>query len=395
MTRLNVLIVVLACSLASSAQVLKGVVQNGTTKKPAAGDQVILLGLAQGMQEEQRTKTNAKGEFSFKLADNSAPHLVRVRHQDVNYHEPAPPGKTDLAITVYDSTTRVREVSVVDQSEVFEAQGDALRVIELFRVRNASIPPLTQPTFEFYLPEAANVQLGQARSANGMPIKSAPVPMEKGKYAFNYPLRPGMTQFEVVYSLPYQGSLKISPKFDLQPEKFFALTPKMMNFTAAGGSTFHDEKWSIEPDFDVASRATEPAGKQIAFEISGTGSLPQDDQGQQQQQQGNSRVEDNRPGGGLGVPNEKPNPISAGQWAFLGVLSLFLAGGGVLVFYMNQQNPAAVQVTSSATVMNALKEEMFQLESDKAQGKVTQQEYNIAKAALDRTLQRTMKRKKG
>ena len=394
MTRFNILIVLLACSLASSAQVLKGVVQNGTTRTPAAGDEVILLSLGQGMQEEARTKTNAKGEFSFKLADSSSPHLVRVRHRDVNYHEPAPPGKTALEITVYDSTARVAEVKVIDQSQVFEAQDNALRVIELFRVRNASVPPVTQPTFEFYLPEGATVQLGQARSASGMPVKSAPVPLqEKNKYAFMYPLRPGMTQFEVVYSLPYQGSLKIAPKFDLQPEKFFALTPKSMNFSATGGSVFHDEKWSIEPDFDVASRATEPAaGKQVAFEISGTGSLPQDDQGQQQ---ANGRAEDNRPGGGLGVPNEKPNPISSGQWAFLGVLSLFLAGGGVLVFFMNQQNASAVQPQGGAVVMNALMEEMFQLESDKAQGKVTQQEYNIAKATLDRTLQRTMKRKKG
>ena len=52
MKRLNVLIVVLACSLASSAQVLNGVVQNGTTNKPAAGEEVTLNQPGQnGMQE--------------------------------------------------------------------------------------------------------------------------------------------------------------------------------------------------------------------------------------------------------------------------------------------------------------------------------------------------------
>lgn len=394
MTRLNVLVVVLACSLASSAQVLKGVVQNGTTKKPAAGDRVTLVKLGQGMEEQGQTKTDAKGEFSFKVADSSAPLMVRVTHQEVNYTQQVPPGQDNVNVVVYDSKDKVPEVEVVDQSEVYDVREDTLRGIELFRVRNSSVPPVSQKTFEFYLPEGATIKTAGVVLPSGLSVNGSAVPaQEKNKYVFMFPVRPGMVQFELVYTLPYHGSLKVSPKFAVEPKKLFVLTPRTMNFSPADSSAFHDEPWSIEPNFDVNSRVTDPAGKQVAYEISGAGSLP-DDQGQQQQQQGNSRVEDNRPGGGLGVPNERPNPISSGQWAFLGVLSLFLAGGGVLVFYMNQQNPAAVPAASSATVMNALKEEMFQLESDKAQGKVTQQEYTIAKAALDRTLQRTMKRKK-
>jgi hypothetical protein len=39
-----------------------------------------------------------------------------------------------------------------------------------------------------------------------------------------------------------------------------------------------------------------------------------------------------------------------------------------------------------------MKEELFQLESDRIEGKITHQEYEISKAALDKTLQRAVKR---
>ncbi len=55
------------------AQTLTGTVKNSTTGKPAAGDEVILISLGQGMEESGRTKADAKGNFSFKLDDpNSA-----------------------------------------------------------------------------------------------------------------------------------------------------------------------------------------------------------------------------------------------------------------------------------------------------------------------------------
>jgi hypothetical protein len=60
----------LICTLllaSASAQTLTGAVTNGTTKKPAAGDDVVLLSLGQGMQESGRTQTDAKGNFSVKL----------------------------------------------------------------------------------------------------------------------------------------------------------------------------------------------------------------------------------------------------------------------------------------------------------------------------------------
>ena len=85
----------------AAAQTLTGTVKNSTTGKPAAGDDVVLLKLGQGMEEAGRTKTDAKGHFSFKLDDAQSPHLVRAIHQDVTYHRMAPPGTTSVELEVY------------------------------------------------------------------------------------------------------------------------------------------------------------------------------------------------------------------------------------------------------------------------------------------------------
>src|ERR1035437_1229711 len=79
-------LVSLALSCMGSAQNITGAVTNGTTGKPAAGDEVTLLSLSQGMQEVGSTKTDAQGKFSMPApAGDPAPHMVRVTHEGVNY----------------------------------------------------------------------------------------------------------------------------------------------------------------------------------------------------------------------------------------------------------------------------------------------------------------------
>ncbi len=77
----------------AAAQTLSGTVTNGTTNKPAAGDEVILINIANGMDVAGSTKADSAGKFSFKLSDAAGPHLIRAIHQAVTYHSsplPAP-----------------------------------------------------------------------------------------------------------------------------------------------------------------------------------------------------------------------------------------------------------------------------------------------------------------
>ena len=196
---LKVVAAALAILLSSvaSAQTLSGTLKNVTTGRPAAGDDVILIKLGQGMEEAARTKADASGRFSFKVAD-AGPHLIRAVHQGVTYHSMAPPGTNSVEVQVFDVAKKLSDISVTADVMRFQAQGNELQGTRLFAVNNTSNPPRTQmndQNFEFYLPEGARIADSSAETAGGQPLKTDPVPQkEKNRYAFIFPLRPGQTQ---------------------------------------------------------------------------------------------------------------------------------------------------------------------------------------------------------
>ena len=160
---MSVLIALICFSALASAQTLTGTVKNSTTGKPAAGDEVVLLSLAQGMEEAGRIKTDAKGNFSFKLDNAESPHLVRAIHQGVTYHRMAPPGTTSVEVEVYDAGKKVDGIAVVADIMRVQAEQGQLEVMRAFAVQNTSKPPRTQMNernLEFYVPEGAQVVQG-------------------------------------------------------------------------------------------------------------------------------------------------------------------------------------------------------------------------------------------
>jgi hypothetical protein len=155
-----------------------------------------------------------------------------------------------------------------------------------------------------------------------------------------------------------------------------------------------------------------------------SGAAQQQDQGPQAQGR-DSRAADNRPGGGLGVPIDAPDALQKYRWPILfGFATLLAIGGWVVTKRQPPANVAASVGTSavakpgsassdysgtvrtsptpataaaapaprSSMLLEALKEELFQLEVEKKQGKITPEDYEKAKAALDQTLDRALKR---
>ncbi len=408
--------------VSASAQTLTGTATNGTTKKPAAGDDVVLLSLAQGMEEAGRTQTDAKGNFTLKLDNATSPHLVRVIHQGVTYHRMAPPGTTSVEVQVYDASKKVQGISVTADVMRFQAQGSELQGIRLFAVNNASDPPRTQMSdqnFEFYLPDGAQVDQGMAKTSGGQPITSAPVPQkEKNRYAFLFPLRPGETEFQVSYHMPYSGEASFDPKALYGAQHFVVVLPKTMQFSAGPGSTFQSMQDPRQSDSVVQVASNTTAGQALAFKISGTGTMsdaPDDTQGGGSpvggaQTSGAAAGRDSRPGGGLGPPIDAPDPLEKYRWYILGGFAIVLAAGAIYIATRSKTAtvpdfaPVDVELSDlppaprpkpadrTALLLEALKEEIFQLEVEHKQGRISQQEYEKAKAALDQTLERAVKR---
>jgi hypothetical protein len=431
----------------AAAETLSGTVTNATTGKPAAGDEVILIKLGNGMEEAARTKADSKGNFSFNY-DDQGPHLVRAVHQGVTYHRMAPPGTTSVEVQVNDVAKKVDGISLTADVMRFQVEQGQLEVMRLFAVNNASKPPKTQMNdhnFEFYLPEGAKIVQATATTAGGNPLNTNPVPQgEKNRYAFLFPLRPGETRFEVAYALHYSGSITVDPKSVYSMQHFVVMLPKTMQFEAASGAQFQSMNDPQQPDAIVEVASTPQLGQPIGFKLSGEGMLAASTGGGATEGGGGGSMggqsSESRPGGGLGPPIDAPDPLQKYRWYIIFGFAAALAVGAVYVarrqrtatvtelgpatdFEVPQPAqqppaqpvsrtapppvrvtatpppsargaapPAAAARSSSSMLLEALKEEIFQLEVEHKQGKISQQEYEKAKAALDGTLAHAIRR---
>jgi len=296
-----------------------------------------------------------------------------------------------------------------------------------------------------------------ARTANGQPINSEPIPQkEKNRYAFNFPLRPGETQFQIAYQVPYSGSADLLPKTVYPIEHFVVMVPKSMKFEAGSGAQYQsmDDPQQSDATVEVAQRVE--AGAQLGFKISGSGTIAiNGTEGGASAgtaspgggAMGGTVSGRQGPGGGLGPPIDAPDPLQKYRFPILGGFALILAAGA---WYVSSQRgatggksmadldsalatagaavsvpvrearvtasvaaaappgtsapysapsspaPAAVPTSSNTAgrpmILAALKEEIFELELEHKQGRISQAEYEKAKAALDATLERALKR---
>ena len=412
---------VAAFSSFALADSITGVVTNKTTNKPSGGDDVVLIRLAQGMQEAARTKTDAKGRFTLEVPNgDSGVHLVRVTHDKANYFRPAPPGTQSVEVEVFNAAAKVKGVG--SEADVMRIQtdesGKALRIIENFFVKNESNPPLTQFSdrpFEFYLPEGAVVEGSAALAPGGMPVQATPTPLgEPNHYAFIFPIRPGETRFQITYRLPYSGSLKFAPRVMMPTDTVAIMMPKSMTFKPGPSAPYTAVTEETTAQTYVARNA-EPS-QPLDFTVSGTGQMPRDTGAATAGGAGagsaaagaggaSSAAGDTRPGGGLGVPLDPEgtnDPWAKYKWWILGGLGLAMAvGAGMMLKGGPAQTVAPADAGGFASgpvapggdsLLAAMKEELFALETDKLQGRLSESEYVEQKAALEVVLRRALLR---
>jgi hypothetical protein len=403
-----------------------GQVINGTSSKPSAGDTVTILSLSQGMQEIGTTKTDASGKFTADIPNDGTPHMLRVTHQGVDYFPkggPLMPGATSApAIQVYDSAKKLPVTTTVNVIRV-QADNTTLQATELFAVQNSSSPAKTMfdsdHTYLFTLPEGAVLDSAAARTQDGQPVNTnAEQLKDKNTYAFDFPLRPGETQFQLSWHMPYKGEWSFTPKLLNEMQHYVVMFPKSMKFEAKKVSAYSPMNDDTGAGIQVASNVK--PGDDLTFRISGTGEIAEAGQGGQgnpPEQAGapmGPTAQTGRPGGGLGPPIEAPDPLEKYRWWILGILVVAMMLAALIVSKRNapqtavaagvpmeditapprmpQSIPAAAPGRSSL-LLDAMKEELFQLELDKAEGRVTEAEYQKAKAALDETIRRAVTRR--
>lgn len=413
---LGVTALLAAGSLVAQAANVTGSVTNKTSGKPDAGDAVVLISFGPGMQESARTTTDARGHFSFNIPDNNV-HLIRVDHQKAAYFKPLPPGTKHVDINVYDVSAKVEGVSTEADVMRIEAGPQGLHVIQNYFVKNASNPPRTQfstAAYSVYLPPDAKIEASAAAGPDGMPVSSSPMPQaDKGHYAFVFPVRPGETRFQLSYTLPYTGSFKFTPRVALPTENLAIMLPKSMSFN--GGSAY--QQADVEDNAQTFLAKNVQPSQDMSFTVSGTGAMPRDSQQASGDQGGSgqatSAANDDRPGGGLGNPIDTPDPLQKYKWWIISALALLLviaaafflrarpaeATAGASVPQPSPLEPTPIPAASGssspgekASLLAALKDELFALESERLEGKLSESEYAEQKAALEQVLRRALAR---
>jgi len=365
------------------------------------------------MQPVANLKSDVQGHFTL---DNPSlggqPMLLRAVYNDIDFHQPVPPGTSQVDITVYDATRDPKAVSVISRIVFFQPNGATLTVGEEYALQNSSQPPkayiLPAGDFEFTLPENAKLDQVAAAGSAGMPIAQAPIDKGKGHFAIAFAFRPGESEVRLSYQVPYTGdaaTVKILTTYG--GGRLLLVAPPTVKLTGEGLQMAGQEQ-----GMNVYERGTVSAGAVVTVALSGTAPpLSQSAAGAP------GRAE-NVQGGDAGAIQAIPGRLDALKWPLIGgfcvlfvLAAIFLARKPVAMVvpqelqttvgkseYDNkapEKGQTAVGTNGdtlasldrgTATSLDSLKDQLFRLELRHQAGTISEEEYTRERAKAEQVL---------
>lgn len=337
------------------AGTVTGTVRNGTTGKPAAGVEIILIQLQGTMQPVANTKTDADGHYRFDHPGLGAgPMLIRAVYRGVNYHEPATPDKTTVDVEVFEPTEKPNAFAVTVHAIIFQPTGSELTVTEEYNISNKTKPPLAyyraDGSFIFSTPEGAQLTSVSAVGSSGMPVVQSPIDKGHNQQAIAFPFRPGDSQVSLSYKVPYPGNqanLHFASQYAVEHLGLFA-PPSMQvsggGFIAAGQaqgfSAYTRDSVAANTPVSVSVSGTAPPPA-AAQDSTAAGGAPGDDA---QNPSVNSRIDTGNEAPVASVTT-LPARLDSLKWVLVGgFIALFLLG----LIFLSRQPQAATWAKSVA-----------------------------------------------
>ena len=397
-----------------------GTVKNGTTGKPAANVEVVLIQLQGGMQPVLNSKTDAEGHFTFDYpAIGTQPMLVRAVYRGINFHQPLPPGRNELEVDVFEPSRDAKTISVGTHFVIFQPSGATLEVGEEYAIKNDSQPAQAyfrpDGNFEIALPDGASLKQIAAQGPSGMPVVQAPIDRGKNKYSVAFAFRPGENGVRFSYELPYVGNTASVKLPTVYPgARLVVVAPPSVQITGEGL-----EAGGLEQGMSVYSRDGLAANSTLAVSISGTAPPPSSnasdsDAGAQNrdEQQGSGPASTAAIQAVPGRLDVLKWPIVGGFLCLFALMAILLArrpvvavaggfSGGVReVPAKPSKKTAAAPVagpavhsanlaeldTAVGTSLDALKDTLFRLELRRQAGTISEEEYNQERARAEKVL---------
>jgi hypothetical protein len=403
----------------AQAGTVHGTVKNGTTGKPGAGVEVILIQLQGGMQPVANSKTDAQGQFTF---DNPSlgtqPMLIRAVFHGVNFHQPVPPGKTDVEVEVFEPTQDPKTVAIPAHIVIVQPNGSTLIVGEEYSVLNNSNPKQAyfraDGNFEFALPEKAQLQQTAAWGPSGMPVVQATIDKAKNHYAVAFAFRPGESGVRYSYELPYTGNTATVKLPTLYPgARLIVLAAPTVQITGEGL-----QPGGQEQGMTVYGRDSLSGNELFTVNVSGTAPPPS----AQGDSNGGASGQDQQGGGVIASPvtvTQIPGRLDVLKWPLVaGFVGLFALGaillarkpvvavaGGAAYDDANvstgakrksNSTKAAASEPSAANLadvdaavsnsLDSLKDQIFRLELRRQAGTISEEEYAQERARTEKVL---------
>jgi hypothetical protein len=279
---------------------------------------------------------------------------------------------------------------------------------------------------------------------------------QKNQYAFVFPLRPSETELQVAYTLPYSGSFAFHPTVSTPTDNLAVMIPSSMSFSGGSAfqtappdadepGTQIFVATNVNPGttlaYTVSGTGSMPREAQNAQGDNGQGGQPM---GGDQGGQGQPAAQNGAPGGGLAPPIDTPDPLQKYKWWILSGIGLALV---IVAGFMLRARPglqpagaapmppqpsaltptvppgmkatalraelashappvarsavphagaaaaaASAMPASGSSMLAALKEELFALETERLEGKLSEAEYAQLKSALEVVMRRALAR---
>jgi len=412
----------------AGAGTVTGTVHNGTTDKPAANVDVILIQLQGGMKPVANMKTDAQGRFKF---DNpglgTGPMLIRAAYRGVNYHEPATPGKTTVNIDVFEPTDKPGSFSVPAHAIILQPNGQELLVGEEYNIENKTKPPMAyyraDGSFLFSLPDGAQLSEVSAAGSSGMPVVQGTIDKGKNQEAIAFAFRPGDSGVRISYKLPYPGNETKLHFVSIYPaEKLAVFAPPSVKISGDGFSPAGQNQ-----GFNVYLRESVAANTPLSVSVSGTAPMPAT-QGngavggppgsdQSQNPSVNSRLEQSGAESLTATATTMPARLDSLKWILVGGFAVLFAlgfvflwrrpqvvtargdvGGAVLAAPSPRSSRVSAQALASTPASMAevdrevrgslddLKDNLFRLELRRQAGTITEADYTRERARVEKVL---------
>jgi hypothetical protein len=394
------------------AGTLNGTAKNGTTGKPAAGIEIILIQLQGGMQPVANTKSDAQGHFKFDNPNvGAAPMLVRAVYNGINFHQPVPPGKTDVEVEVFEPSKDPKTIAIPSRVVFFQPNGSSLIVGEEYSIENKSAPPQAyynaDGNFEFALPAQAKLQQVAAAGPAGMPVVQAPIDKRGNRYAIAYAFRPGSSTVRYSYELPYpNNSTTVNVPISTLTGRLLVVAPPTMTITGDGLQLGGQDQ-----GMNIYGRENVAAGTIVAVKVSGTAPPPSQEAnggGETPKEAADARSSEST---GNATVQQVPGRLDVLKYPLLGGFAvMFLLGAillarkpvavtasaavspGALLLAPGVYAPPAVSAALSrvdaevGNSLDALKESMFRLELRHQAGTISEEDYATERAKTEKIL---------